>query len=103
MTQQRNAVITGTGTGFGYDTARLLSAAGYHVYGTMRDIAGRNAEPARKLSALGITPIELDVTLQHSVDRGAAKILDEAGTSMCSSITPVSPISARPKRSHPRP
>jgi len=73
------AVVTGTSTGFGYDTARLLAAGGYRVFGTMRDIAGRNAEPARKLTALGVTPVEMDVTDQASVDRAAAEILAVAG------------------------
>jgi NAD(P)-dependent dehydrogenase (short-subunit alcohol dehydrogenase family) len=79
MSESLVAVVTGTSTGFGYDTARLLAAAGHRVYGTMRDIAGRNAEAARALSALGITVIELDVTDQTSVDRGAAQILSAAG------------------------
>jgi NAD(P)-dependent dehydrogenase (short-subunit alcohol dehydrogenase family) len=73
------AVVTGTSTGFGYDTARTLAAAGHQVFGTMRDIAGRNAGPARSLAALGVTTVELDVTDQTSVDRGAAKILAAAG------------------------
>jgi NAD(P)-dependent dehydrogenase (short-subunit alcohol dehydrogenase family) len=79
MSPSRVAVVTGTSTGFGYDTARLLAAAGYRVFGTMRDIAGRNAEPARNLTALGITPVEMDVTDQASVDRAAADILAAAG------------------------
>ena len=69
------AVVTGTSTGFGYDTARVLAAAGHRVYGTMRDVAGRNAGAARDLSALGVTVVELDVTDQTSVDRAAAQIL----------------------------
>lgn len=73
------AVVTGTSTGFGYDTARLLAAAGHRVFGTMRDLTGRNAEPARALSALGITVVELDVTDEASVDRGAKLILEQAG------------------------
>jgi NAD(P)-dependent dehydrogenase (short-subunit alcohol dehydrogenase family) len=44
----------------------------------MRDISGRDAEPARELAALGITTIELDVTNQ-AVDQGAAQILAAAG------------------------
>jgi NAD(P)-dependent dehydrogenase (short-subunit alcohol dehydrogenase family) len=72
-------VVTGTSTGFGYDTARLLAAAGQRVFATMRDVAGRNAEPARNLASLGITAVELDVTDQNSVDRGTAQILDAAG------------------------
>jgi NAD(P)-dependent dehydrogenase (short-subunit alcohol dehydrogenase family) len=79
MSSQLIAVVTGTSTGFGFDTARLLAEAGHRVYGTMRDIAGRNAEPARKLAAFGVTAVELDVTDQASVDRGTAQILDAAG------------------------
>ena len=79
MSDQRVAVVTGTSTGFGHLTALLLAEAGYRVYGTMRDIAGRNAEPARKLTALGVTPVEMDVTDQASVDRAAAEILAVAG------------------------
>ena len=79
MSTPRTIVVTGTSTGFGFETARLLAAAGHRVYGTMRDIAGRNAEPARSLAAAGITTVELDVTDQASVDRGTAQILDAAG------------------------
>jgi NAD(P)-dependent dehydrogenase (short-subunit alcohol dehydrogenase family) len=79
MSAPLNVVITGTSTGFGNETARVLAAAGHQVYGTMRDVAGRNAEPARELAALGITTIELDVTNQASVDQGAAQILAAAG------------------------
>jgi NAD(P)-dependent dehydrogenase (short-subunit alcohol dehydrogenase family) len=74
-----NIVITGTSTGFGNETARVLAAAGHHVYGTMRDVGGRNAGPAHELGALGITTVELDVTEQASVDRAAAQILAAAG------------------------
>jgi NAD(P)-dependent dehydrogenase (short-subunit alcohol dehydrogenase family) len=79
MSTPLTAVITGTSTGFGFDTARLLAAAGHRVFGTMRDVAGRNAEPARKLAALGVTVVELDVTNDASVDRGVAEILRAAG------------------------
>jgi NAD(P)-dependent dehydrogenase (short-subunit alcohol dehydrogenase family) len=79
MSDSSVAVVTGTSTGFGYDTARLLAAAGHRVYATMRDAAGRNAEPAKALSALGIHVVELDVTEQPSVDRAAAEILSAAG------------------------
>jgi hypothetical protein len=58
-----------------HDTARLFSS---RVYGTMRDIAGRNAEQCRRLAALGVEIVELDRTDATSVNRGAAKILDAA-------------------------
>jgi NAD(P)-dependent dehydrogenase (short-subunit alcohol dehydrogenase family) len=79
MSRSLVAVVTGSSTGFGYDTARLLAAAGHRVYATLRDAAGRNAEPARALSALGIHVVELDVTDQASVDRAADHILSDAG------------------------
>jgi NAD(P)-dependent dehydrogenase (short-subunit alcohol dehydrogenase family) len=75
----KTIVITGTSTGFGNDLARLLATAGHTVYGTMRDVAGRNAAPASELKKLGVTVVELDVTDQASVDRGAAQILASAG------------------------
>ncbi len=79
MSQSQVAVVTGTSTGFGYDTARLLVEAGNVVFGTMRDISGRNAEPAKALERLGVTVIDMDVTDEGSVERGAAKILNTAG------------------------
>jgi NAD(P)-dependent dehydrogenase (short-subunit alcohol dehydrogenase family) len=72
-------VITGTSTGFGYETARKLAAGGHRVFGTMRDVDGRNAGPARELSALGVSVIELDVTDDASVERAAERILRDAG------------------------
>lgn len=79
MSDRRNIVISGTSTGFGYDAARALAKAGHRVFGTMRDVAGRNAEAARILSELGVTVIELDVTDDASVARGSAQILAHAG------------------------
>jgi len=79
MSESPVAVVTGTSTGFGYDTARLLVEAGNVVFGTMRDVAGRNAEPAKALERLGVTVVDLDVTDGVSVERGTAKIVDAAG------------------------
>lgn len=79
MSVSKIAVVTGTSTGFGHDTARLLVEAGNVVFGTMRDIAGRNAEPAKALERLGITGVDMDVTDENSVERGVAKIVDAAG------------------------
>lgn len=75
---QHVALITGTSTGFGFETAKKLAGRGYRVFGTMRDVNGRNAGPKRELEALGVTVVELDVTDQASVDRAAARI--EAAT-----------------------
>jgi short-subunit dehydrogenase len=79
MSEQKIAVVTGTSTGFGYQIAEKLAHAGVRVLGTMRDVAGRNADAKRSLEAIGVTVVELDVTDQASVDRGAAAILGAAG------------------------
>jgi NAD(P)-dependent dehydrogenase (short-subunit alcohol dehydrogenase family) len=79
MSEQKIAVVTGTSTGFGYQIAEKLAHAGVRVFGTMRDVAGRNADAKRSLEAIGVTVVELDVTDQASVDRGAAAILGAAG------------------------
>jgi NAD(P)-dependent dehydrogenase (short-subunit alcohol dehydrogenase family) len=73
------AVVTGASAGFGLDTARKLVQAGYRVFGTVRDPGGRNVAAAKELASAGITVVDLDVTSQDSVDRGAAAILEDAG------------------------
>jgi NAD(P)-dependent dehydrogenase (short-subunit alcohol dehydrogenase family) len=75
MPDKQVVVITGTSTGFGFETAKKLAAGGHRVFGTMRDADGRNAAPKRALEALGVTVVELDVTDAASVDRGTAAIL----------------------------
>jgi NAD(P)-dependent dehydrogenase (short-subunit alcohol dehydrogenase family) len=79
MSETRTAVVTGTSTGFGYQIARKLARDGFTVFGTMRDIAGRNATASADLTALGITVVEADVTDRASVDRAAQTILAAAG------------------------
>jgi NAD(P)-dependent dehydrogenase (short-subunit alcohol dehydrogenase family) len=72
-------VVTGAGSGFGLDTARKLVHAGYRVFGTVRDPGGRNAGSAKALADAGVGVVDLDVTNQDSVDRGASAILEVAG------------------------
>lgn len=79
MSNERIAVVTGASTGFGFQTAKKLARDGFRVFGTARDINGRNAEPKRLLEAMGVSLVELDVTDQGSVDRGTAKILEQVG------------------------
>jgi NAD(P)-dependent dehydrogenase (short-subunit alcohol dehydrogenase family) len=79
MSDQKVAVVTGASTGFGFETATKLARDGYRVFGTARDLSGRNADAKRKLENAGVTVVELDVTDQGSVDRGAAQILELAG------------------------
>jgi NAD(P)-dependent dehydrogenase (short-subunit alcohol dehydrogenase family) len=71
-------VVTGASAGFGKDVSKKLAAAGYRVFGTVRDPAGRNAAAARELEAAGVTAVDIDVTDQRSVDAGASRILADA-------------------------
>ena len=43
-------LITGTNSGFGWLTAHSVAALGHHVYATMRDTQGKNAEKAAALA-----------------------------------------------------
>jgi NAD(P)-dependent dehydrogenase (short-subunit alcohol dehydrogenase family) len=66
-------LITGASTGFGRNAAERLARRGHHVFATMRDIAGRNAEHRETLQQLAareslhLHVLELDVTDEHSV------------------------------------
>ncbi len=73
-------LITGTNSGFGYLTALGAAEKGYHVYATMRDVDGRNAEKAKELQAIdGINVIELDVTDGNGVKSAVDKIILSEG------------------------
>jgi NAD(P)-dependent dehydrogenase (short-subunit alcohol dehydrogenase family) len=74
MPAQKVILVTGASSGFGAMTATALARAGHVVYAGMRDLAGRNAEAAGRLrreaedDGLDLRAVELDVTVQASVD-----------------------------------
>ena len=69
----KNIVITGCSSGFGFDAAKYLAEKGHRVYATMRNIMGKNAQPAMALrdyaknNGYKIETLELDVTSDESV------------------------------------
>jgi len=75
---EKIAVVTGTSSGIGFETALALAREGYYTYATMRDIAKSN-----KIKELGqkenlkIDVLELDVDDENSVKTAIQKILDE--------------------------
>src|SRR5262245_37974035 len=81
----KRVLITGTTTGFGRATAERLARRGDHVFATMRDVNGRNAEHRQALEALArseslkLRVLDLDVTNDKSVDAAVASALSEAG------------------------
>jgi NAD(P)-dependent dehydrogenase (short-subunit alcohol dehydrogenase family) len=78
-------LITGASSGFGEMTAYALADAGYTVFASMRDTAGRNApkvaqalDYSRK-NRVDLRCVELDVTNQNSVDHAVAEIIRQVG------------------------
>jgi len=69
-----SVLITGSSSGFGELTARLLAEKGYRVIASMRGVSGKNENKARALrdwaadKGYALEVIELDVTDQASVD-----------------------------------
>lgn len=76
----KTILITGASRGIGWLTARVLTEAGHTVYAGMRDLNGRNAQPARDLmeataAAPGqLRPISLDVTDEAQIASAVAEI-----------------------------
>jgi NAD(P)-dependent dehydrogenase (short-subunit alcohol dehydrogenase family) len=78
-------LITGASTGFGRNAAEKLARRGHHVFATMRDISGRNAEHRQSLERLAareqlsLRVLELDVTDEQSVQTAVQAALRHAG------------------------
>lgn len=74
MSSNRVVLITGASAGMGKETAKLLAAKGYTVYG-----AARRMEKMKDLEAIGIRTIPMDVTDETSIVNGVGKIIDQEG------------------------
>ena len=76
----RSALITGTSSGIGLETAVALATAGFHVVATMRDTARRSRLDARAAEA-GVTldVRELDVENDASIRHCVADVIDRYG------------------------
>ena len=77
---QKVAIVTGSSSGIGFETAVGLAREGYHTFATMR-----NADKGKEISAkasrenLPIRVAQLDVTKDESVKAAISKIVSEAG------------------------
>lgn len=69
------ALVTGANRGLGLETCRQLTAAGYRVVLSARDV-GKAREAA---AGLGAVPLGLDVTDQASIDRAVAEVREQLG------------------------
>ena len=75
---EKVAVITGTSSGIGFESALALAKEGYYTYATMRDT--KKSDKIKELGQkdnLKIDVLELDVDDEGSVKTAMKKILDE--------------------------
>ena len=72
---KKTVLITGASAGIGRATAIFLAEHGYNVYG-----AARRIEKMDDLTAYGIKPIALDVTVDQSVKACVEQILRASGS-----------------------
>lgn len=78
--RQRVAVITGSSSGIGFETALMLARNGFVVYATMRDLSkANNLQSIAEKEHLDIRAMQLDVTDEFSVKKAINSIVSEAG------------------------
>ena len=78
MCMEKVAVITGTSSGIGFETALALAREGYHTYATMRDITKSDKiKEIEKKESLKIDVLELDVDNEDSAKTAIQQILDQ--------------------------
>jgi len=72
------AVVTGSSSGIGYETALALARDGFYTFATMRNTSkASEIQEAAKKEKLKIDVIELDVEKEESIKSAIGKILSE--------------------------
>ncbi len=74
----KSVVVTGSSTGIGWGCVKVLTGAGYHVFGSVR----KEEDGARLREEFGkhFTPLLFDVTDAQAVARGAAQVGEALGS-----------------------
>ena len=73
------ALVTGSSSGIGYETALALARDGYHTFASMRDIT--KADELTKTAGkenLSISVLELDLDKEESIVKAIKKIMSGA-------------------------
>jgi NAD(P)-dependent dehydrogenase (short-subunit alcohol dehydrogenase family) len=77
---EKVALVTGSSSGIGYETAVALAREGFHTFASMRDTSKAiEIQDIAKKENLKIDVIELDVDKAESVDSAIEKISSDAG------------------------
>lgn len=72
------AIVTGSSSGIGFETALALAREGYHTYATMRDTKkGNKILDIAKKENLQIRVVELDVNNDNTIKKAVEVILGE--------------------------
>ena len=72
------ALVTGSASGIGFETALELAREGYHTYATMRDVKkGDRILDIAKKENLKIKVIELDVNNENTIKKAVETIINE--------------------------
>jgi NAD(P)-dependent dehydrogenase (short-subunit alcohol dehydrogenase family) len=75
---EKVALVTGSSSGIGLETALALARDGYHTFASMRDVGkAGELEHAAKKENLSINVIELDVNKEESIVATIKKIISE--------------------------
>jgi NAD(P)-dependent dehydrogenase (short-subunit alcohol dehydrogenase family) len=78
MKGEKVALITGSSSGIGFETALLLSRNGFHTYASMRDLKkSENLTELANKETLPLTVLQLDVNNDRSVKDAVGKIVAE--------------------------
>jgi len=75
----KTVVITGASSGFGEESVKAFADQGYRVWGTMRDLAGRNSNKKAELEAYSpkVSIIEMNVAEDATVEKAFTQILNQ--------------------------
>ncbi len=80
MTNQKVAIVTGSSSGIGYETALVLARNGYRTYATMRNLdKAKTILDVAKKEKLLLHAIKLDVTDDKSVNDAIKTVKSDAG------------------------
>src|SRR5579864_6972366 len=80
MRELKVAIVTGSSSGIGYETALILARNGFRTYATMRNLEkGKSISDIATKEKLELHTIKLDVTDERSVNDAIKTIKSDAG------------------------